>query len=72
MDKSELLYEHVTERIGHRVLASTIRPATSEEVEAAKKLHAEGLCSHNIVQDTYGWPYDFRDCATCGTGLGTV
>lgn len=72
MEKSELLYEHVTERIGHRVLSSTIRSANPNEIEEAKRLHENGQCPHTIVQDTYGWPYDYRDCAICGIGLGTV
>jgi hypothetical protein len=72
MDNKNLFYENVTERIGEHVVASTIRPATEEDVSKAKSLHVDGKCPHTIVKDMSGWPYDFRSCAICGKGLGTV
>ena len=68
----ELFVETVTERLGEHVLASTIRPATAMDVAVAIRLHSEGKCPHNVVEDTPGWMYDFRACAICGTGLGVV
>ena len=64
--------ETVTERVGQHVLASTIRPATQEDIDACRKLHEAGACPHNIVQDEAGWLYDYRSCGVCGAGLGTV
>lgn len=67
-----LYYERVTERIGKRVLASVVTPATPEQIAEAKRLHSEGKCPHTIIVDEAGWMYDFRSCAICGEGLGTV
>ena len=68
----ELAVETVTDRIGRHVLASTVRPATQQDVDAAQALHAQGKCPHNVVEDERGWLYDVRICAICGQGLGTV
>lgn len=65
-------YEEVIERIDGYVVSSTIRAATSEEIEQAKALHKQGKCPHTIVIDVYSWMHDFRCCFTCGKGLGTV
>lgn len=55
------------------VIASKIREATDEEVEAAKVLYNEKkICDHSYVVDETTWMYDFRTCAICGIGLGTV
>jgi hypothetical protein len=70
--KTKPFFEEVTERIGEHVLASKIRDATPEDIEKAKKLHKLGKCPHNIVFDTLGYMYDFRECFICGKGLGTV
>lgn len=64
--------ETVTERIGGHILASTVRPATEEDVRIAREEHARGECKHNVVEDTSGWLYDTRSCYICGKGLGTV
>lgn len=68
----DLWVETVTSRIGPHILASNLRPATQADLQAARELHAAGKCPHNVVRDTYGWLYDFRSCAVCGQGLGTV
>jgi hypothetical protein len=70
--KTKLFYEEVTERVAGVITASNIRPATRQEVKAARLLHRQGRCPHTIVRDTPGWPYDIRDCAICGEGLGLV
>lgn len=71
LDLKDLFVETVTERIGRHVLASTIRPATQEDVDKARAAHAEGKCTH-ICKDDHGWLYDTRCCIICGAGLGTV
>lgn len=71
MSKS-LYVERVLERIGPHVLRSEVRPATDEDIERARKLHADGNCDHSVIEDEYGWMYDFRGCAICGVGLGVV
>ena len=69
----KLFVETVTERIDKHVLASTIRPATPEDVAAAQARVDRGEpCDHTIVWDEPGWLYDTRSCHTCGAGLGTV
>lgn len=72
MTKLKLYYEHVTERIGHAVLASSVTIATPEQINDAAQRHAEGRCPHTIVYDVDGGLYDVRICGTCGQGLGTV
>jgi len=67
-----VFFEDVMERIGGHVIASTVRPATAEEIVAAQRLYEKGKCHHNIIQDKQGWMYDFRSCFTCGKGLGIV
>ena len=67
-----LYFEHVTERRGPTVLASTITPATESQIKEAAALHAAGKCPHNIVYDEFGFLYDIRVCGTCGAGLGAV
>lgn len=70
---SKLFVETVTERIGPHVLASTVRPATAQDVsEARARVDRGEPCDHRIVQDEPGWLYDVRSCHTCGAGLGTV
>ena len=68
---SKLFYEKVTERSGELVLASTVSPATSKQIERARKLHAKGKCDHAIIKDMDGWPYDIRYCAICKKYLGS-
>lgn len=68
----EIFLEMVTEKIGDRIIASTVRPATEAEIELGRQLHALGKCPHNLVHDEPGWLYDFRYCAICGQGLGIV
>ena len=68
----KLYYEEVTHRIGGHVIISNISEATAEQIAAAAALHAAGRCPHTIVEDEYGWDYDYRWCATCGKGLGSV
>ena len=65
--------ETVTERgPGNTVFASTIRPATIQDVHAAEEQHRLGKCAHSVVHDEHGWMYDFRSCAICGAALGAV
>jgi len=71
-DLKKVFVEEVTERIGQCVLASKIRDATIEDIEKELENHKNGKCGHSIVEDAYGWLYDFRGCAICGQGLGTV
>jgi hypothetical protein len=68
----KIFFEDVIEKIGHIVIQSNVREATSDEIINAERLHKEGNCPHNIVYDESGWPYDFRMCHTCGASLGTV
>lgn len=70
--ETEIFVETVTDRINQHILASTIRPATDEDIRQAQELHEQGKCPHNIVVDTELWLYDYRQCYTCGKGLGTV
>lgn len=65
-------YEEVTEKCGHIVIASNVRPATYDEIKDAERLHAQGNCPHTIVKDTPSWMYDLRECVTCGQGLGLI
>ena len=64
--------ETVTKHVCGRVLESTIRPATKNDIELAQELHVKGNCPHNVVMDEAGWMFDFRSCHTCGKGLGVV
>jgi hypothetical protein len=64
--------ETVTERIGDHVISSAVRPATPEDIRAARELHGKGRCPHSVVTDEDGWPYAVRRCLICGKGLGTV
>ena len=70
--RDAIFVEVVTDRIGDHVLGSTVRPATKNDVLKAQKLHEAGACSHSVITDQAGWPYDFRKCHTCGKGLGVV
>jgi hypothetical protein len=70
--KRKVFYEEVIEKIGHTVIQSNIREATSDEIVEAEELHKEGKCPHTIIYDELGPIYDFRMCHTCGSSLGTV
>lgn len=70
--KTKPFVEIVSERIGRHVLASTIREVTDEDIKLAEELHKQGKCPHNVVVDDQLYMYDFRECFTCGQGLGTV
>ena len=67
-----VFFEEVKERSGGDIVLSTVRPATPEEIEDARRLHMQGECPHNIVHDEKGWMYDYRSCVTCGKGLGAI
>ena len=71
-EEGELFFEEVTERIGNHVLASKLHNPSFKEIREAKRLHLKGECPHTIVRDTQAYMYDFRTCAICGKGLGTV
>lgn len=64
--------EEVTERMCGFVTASTVRPATKEDIVNAKRLCEQGKCPHTCVVDIDCYPYWIRKCYTCGEGLGTV
>ena len=70
--KTAPFVEIVTERIGDCVLASRIRDVTDKDIRRAERLHKQGKCPHNVVVDEVSWMYDFRECFTCGKGLGVV
>ncbi len=70
--KTKPFVEIVTERINGFVLASNIRDVTDDDIKQAEELHKQGKCPHNVVVDTLSYMYDFRECYTCGKGLGTV
>ena len=72
MKETEPFFEEVTDRIGEVVLASKVRDATEEDIKKEMENHKNGNCQHTIVKDELGWMYDFRSCAICGKGLGTV
>lgn len=57
----------------------------AEDLVASIKYHADALrqaekdleklqnnCSHPVFRDESGWPYDFRYCCICKTGMGVV
>lgn len=54
------------------LIKTTLREATSEDIEYANYEHSRGKCSHSVCYDESGWLYDTRICATCGRGLGLV
>ena len=64
--------EEVTETVGGHIVASSVRKATSEEIESAEKLHADGKCPHTIIADEDLWPYYLRRCVTCRKDLGLI
>ena len=65
--------EIIKERIDGMVLCSDIREPTEAEVVYIKGLPCDhGVQTMQLVHDEPGFPYDFRDCALCGAGLGTV
>lgn len=65
--------EVVTERVGPVVIASDVIPVTEDEVLNAKAdFISSGLCDHSLIYDEEDWLFDFRMCAVCGKGLGTV
>lgn len=53
--------------------SSKIIEASLNKVDEAKLVFLEtGKCDHSFIVDTCNWLYDFRTCAVCGKGLGTV
>lgn len=70
--KNQLYYEKVIEKHGDVIVASKVHRATKKEIATAKHLYKNGKCSHSIIVDIMGWPYDLRSCAICGKSLGTV
>ncbi len=68
--KDEIYFEQVIEKIGDKVIASNIREATDNDIAEAWRLHILGNCPHTIIKDEPGYMYDFRNCVTCGKGLG--
>ena len=68
--------EEVKSRIGRHVLSSNVREATKEDIQHFQHLHDIGGYKHdgieNLIEDTQAYMYDFRSCAICGYGLGTV
>jgi len=70
--KNKWFYEEILQKAGDTVIASDIRPATKADITKSRTLHKQGKCPHTIIVDTEGWPYDVRNCAICGKGLGIV
>lgn len=74
--EKDVMYEEVLERVtAHgvsHVLHSKLRKPTIEEVAAEIDNHASNRCNGTITVDDIGWLYDFRSCAICDRGLGTV
>ena len=69
----DVFREVVTEEIAGCVLASKIEDATGERLASAKAAFESGQkCPHEFVWDECGYMYDFRECAICGKGRGTV
>lgn len=65
--------EYNVERFGGQVLSSSVRPATAEEIEAARsEYQTTGQCDHRIIVDTSAWLYDVRTCYTCKSGIGLI
>lgn len=71
-DDKRPFYEDVKEKIGNRVIRSSCRPTTQNEIEKAEKLYKEGNCTHCIVYDELGYIYNTRYCYTCGICLGVI
>ena len=78
---NEIFIEEVTESIGRHILASNVLPLdTGAFVIAKERYEKTGKCTcSNIdrgvrlfVRDECKWMYDFRFCAICGEGLGSV
>lgn len=73
VEKSPKLFvEEVTERYGEAIIASTVRPATDEEITECKARHAEGECPHTVIYDIDCWPYYERLCGVCGAHRGFI
>lgn len=68
----KLFVETPTESVAGHIISSELRPAEPEDVRAAWEAHQRGKCPHNVIWDEPGWMYDFRECATCGAGLGAI
>jgi hypothetical protein len=72
MNKNQLFKEVVEEKFCNQIIRSYVVPATKKDIILAKKLHKQGKCKHDIIKDESGYMYDFRNCAICGKGLGTI
>lgn len=65
--------ETVSVRMGNIILASTVKPASEQDVQMAKERYAcTGRCDHSIVVDEDCWPYYIRSCHICNEGLGLI
>lgn len=64
--------EIVEEELCGVPVISSVRNATEEEIENAKKLYAENKCDHSLIEDIPGWLYDTRVCALCRKHLGMI
>lgn len=65
--------EVVTSRMGNVILASTVKPASEQDIQEAKEQFANtGKCDHRIVVDEDCWPYSVRSCYICNAGLGVL
>ena len=63
--------EIVQERLDGRIMSSTIREATAEEVAEARSRLPE--CDHSLIaEDEPGWLFYYRKCAICEKDLGIL
>ena len=70
--KQQLYVEIPTETIGGRIVSSTFRDATEDEVIACKAEHKSGKCDHSVFYDEGGWMYDVRKCGVCHESIGLI
>lgn len=71
-EENHIFVEKVIQSCDGIVLQSTVRKPSDDEIKEAIQEFRDGKCSHKIIRDEKGWMYDYRICAICEEGLGTV
>ena len=62
-----------TEIAKRKLLREKITKLRLQEIKVGKQLHeALASCDHLIFRDIEGFPYDSRECVTCGKHLGLI